>query len=283
MLMEEYLKHLQLERKALNTVETYKYHLTAFLSWVYNEGYRLEEMKPVDLLDFKECLLMQNKSERTVNSYISCLRGYFEYLVLREVIKVNPVTNLLRIRVPNYRQERLSDSQLAVFCKFIDSLQPNVRAAFYLLIGSGARISEVINLTRSDFRIEKGLLFISIKNAKWGSDRYIPVVDPVAADVVARYINSLDVSSVPVFRMSKRTLQTHATNFSKKYGIPFSCHVLRHTFATLLLENNVPIEKIQYLLGHRSLDMTRHYTQSAYIDVSSINLSISQGERVLDR
>ena len=279
--MEEYLKYLRLERKAVNTVETYRYHLTSFLSWVYNEGYKLEEMKPVDLLDFKECLLMQNKSERTVNAFISCLRGYFEYLVLREVVKVNPVTNLLRIRVPNYRQDRLSNRQLAVFFNFIDSLQPNVRAAFYLLIGSGARISEVINLTRSDFRIEKGQLFISIKNAKWGSDRYIPVVDQAAAKIVVNYLNSLDVSSIPVFRISKRTLQAHATNFSKKYGIPFSCHVLRHTFATLLLENGVPIEKIQYLLGHRSLDMTRHYTQSAYIDVSSINISISQGESLL--
>ena len=148
--MEEYLNHLRLERKAYNTVETYRYHLTTFLSWVYNEGYKLEDMKPVDLLDFKECLLMQNKSERTVNSYISCLRGYFEYLVLREVVKVNPVTNLLRIRVPNYRQERLSDSQLNVFFNYIDTLQPNVRAAFYLLIGSGARVSEVTNVTREE-------------------------------------------------------------------------------------------------------------------------------------
>jgi len=279
--MEEYLKYLRLERKALNTVETYRYHLTTFLSWVYNEGYRLEEMKPADLLDFKECLLMQNKSERTVNAFISCLRGYFEYLVLREVVKVNPVTNLLRIRVPNYRQERLTDSQLRVFFSFIDSLQPNARAAFYLLIGSGARISEVTNLTRDDFRMENNQLFINIKNAKWGSDRYIPVVDPVAAEVVAKYVTSLDVSSIPVFRMSRRTLQTHAANFSKKYGIPFSCHVLRHTFATLLLEKDVPIEKIQYLLGHKSLDMTRHYTQSAYIDVSRINISISPGEKVL--
>lgn len=275
-LMDEYLKYLRLERKAKNTVETYKYHLTTFLSWVYNENYKLESMKPVDLLDFKECLLMQNKSERTVNSIISCLRGYFDYLVLREVVKSNPVTNLLRIKVPSYRQERLTDPQLDVFFRYIDTLKPHVRAAFYLMIGSGARVSEVTNLRKEDFRIENDQLFIDIKNAKWGSNRYIPIVDVKAAEVVFNYVRTIDVSSLPAFRISKRTLQTYATKFSDKYGIPFSCHVLRHTFATLLLEKGVQIEKIQYLLGHKSLDMTRHYTQSAYIDVSNLKLSFSK-------
>lgn len=97
---------------------------------------------------------MQNKSERTVNSIISCLRGYFDYLVLREVVKSNPVTNLLRIKVPSYRQERLTDPQLDVFFRYIDTLKPHVRAAFYLMIGSGARVSEVTNLRKEDFRIE---------------------------------------------------------------------------------------------------------------------------------
>jgi len=272
-LFQEYLRHLQLQRKATNTVETYKYHLTTFFSWVYNESYDIKNMKPMDLLDFKECLLMQNKSERTVNAIISCLKGYFDYLVLYEVVKTNPVTNLLRIQVPHYKQDRLTDTQLVHFYAYIDSLRPNVRAAFYLMLGSGARVSEVANLTREQFKIEKNQLFIDIKNAKWGSDRCIPVVDSKAVEVLCDYLSSLDVSNLPAFRVSKRTLQTYATKFSEKYGIPFSCHVLRHTFATLLMESDVPIEKIQFLLGHKSLSMTRHYTQSAIIDVSNLNMS----------
>ena len=272
-LFQEYLRHLQLQRKATNTVETYKYHLTTFFSWVYNESYDIKNMKPMDLLDFKECLLMQNKSERTVNAIISCLKGYFDYLVLYEVVKTNPVTNLLRIQVPHYKQDRLTDTQLVHFYAYIDSLRPNVRAAFYLMLGSGARVSEVANLTREQFKIEKNQLFIDIKNAKWGSDRCIPVIDSKAVEVLCDYLSSLDISNLPAFRVSKRTLQTYATKFSEKYGIPFSCHVLRHTFATLLMERDVPIEKIQFLLGHKSLSMTRHYTQSAIIDVSNLNMS----------
>ncbi|RUL48793.1 tyrosine-type recombinase/integrase [Lysinibacillus antri] len=277
-LFEEYLRHLRLERKATNTVETYRYHLTAFLSWAYNENYDLKNLKPMDLLDFKECLLMQNKSERTVNAIISCLKGYFDYLVLYEVVKTNPITNLLRIKVPHYKQERLTDRQLVHFYAYIDSLRPNARAAFYLMLGSGARVSEVTNLLAEDFKVEGDQLFIDIKNAKWGSNRCIPVVDRKATEVLFNYLSTLDVSSLPAFRVSKRTLQTYATRFSEKTGIPFSCHVLRHTFATLLMEKEIPIEKIQYLLGHKSVSMTRHYTQSAVIDVSNLKMSFLKEE-----
>lgn len=275
-LMDEYLEHLRLERKAKNTIDTYRYHLTAFLSWVYNENYELGKMKPMDLVDFKECLLRQNKAERTINSVISCLRGYFDYLILYEVVKTNPVTSLLRMKVPHYKQDRLTDSELVHFYNYIDSLRPNIRAAFYLMIGSGIRVSETANLTQADFSLKDDQLYIDIKNAKWQSDRTIPVVDTKAQEVLIDYITTLDVSSLPAFRVSKRTLQTYATRFSKKYGIPFSCHVLRHTFATLLMEKGVPIEKIQFLLGHKSVSMTRHYTQSAFIDVSDIKVSFSE-------
>lgn len=275
MLVDEYLDHLRLERKAANTIDSYKYHLSTFLSWVYSENYDLGEMKPVDLLDFKECLLRQNKSERTINAFLSCLKGYFDYLILNEIAKANPVTSLLRLKVPHYKQSRLTDQQLLHFYGYIDGLRPNVRAAFYLMIGSGVRVSEVTNLTKADFSFEEGQLYIDIKNAKWKSDRKIPVVDRKAAEVVGKYVQSLDVTSKPAFRMSKRTLQTYATKFAKRYGIPFHCHVLRHTFATLLMEQGVTIEKIQFLLGHQSAIMTRHYTQSAFVDVSKVKVSFN--------
>ncbi|MER2112091.1 MAG: site-specific integrase [Solibacillus isronensis] len=74
--------------------------------------------------------------------------------------------------------------------------------------------------------------------------------------------------------MTKRTLQRYAANFVELHGIQFSCHVLRHTFATLLLENGVPIEKIQYLMGHRLVTITRHYTQSAFINLNDLEPSV---------
>lgn len=270
----KYLKHLQLEGKAENTIDTYKYHLIEFLVWISDQNMTIFNVKPTHLIEFKEHLLQSGKSERTVNCIISCVRGYYDYLISNGMLDTNPVSNLLRIRVPAYRQYRLTDEELEHFYHFIDRMQPNVRAAFYLLIGSGARVSEITHLTKDDFFFKDDRLFVSIEDAKYDSDRIIPILHAKAVDVLNVYLASLDVSSLPAFRVSKRTLQRHAANFAFTTGIAFSCHVLRHTYATLLLEKGVPIEKIQYLLGHRSVNITRHYTQSAFLNVNDLEPNI---------
>lgn len=270
----KYLKHLQLEGKAENTIDTYKYHLVEFLVWISDQKYEIFDIKPAHLIEFKEHLLKNGKSKRTVNAIISCIRGYFDFLILNEVVKVNPVSKLLTIKVADYRQNRLTDDQINDFFHFIDSLQVNARAAFYLMYATGARVSEIANLTKEDFLIRDNKLLVNIQDAKYDSDRLIPVLNLDAVKVITSYLKTLDVSSAPAFRISKRTLQRYAANFGELHGIQFSCHVLRHTFATLLLENGVPIEKIQYLLGHRSVAITRHYTQSAFINVNDLEPSV---------
>lgn len=270
----KYLKHLQLEGKAENTIDTYKYHLIEFLVWMNDQKHEIFDIKPTHLIDFKEYLLKSGKSKRTVNAIISCIRGYFDFLILNEVVKVNPVSKLLTIKVAEYRQNRLTDNQINDFFHFVDSLQVNVRAAFYLMYATGARVSEISNLTKEDFLMRDGKLFVNIQDAKYDSDRLIPVLNLNAVEVITSYLKTLDVSSAPAFRVSKRTLQRYAANFGELHGIQFSCHVLRHTFATLLLENGVPIEKIQYLLGHRSIAITRHYTQSAFVNINDLEPSV---------
>lgn len=266
----KYLNHLQLEGKAENTIETYQYHLIAFVEWLEKEHLNFKTLHPSDLVRFKEELLQQNKSGRTINCIISCVKSFFDFLILNNVVEINPVSNLLRIKVPAYRQNRLTDEELQHFYHYINKLQINARAAFYLLIGSGARVSEITHLTKSDFHYKNNRLYINISDAKYGSDRVIPVLHTKAMHVLQDYLNSIDVSSLPAFRISKRTLQRYAANFAQQIGIPFSCHVLRHTYATLLLENGVPIEKIQYLLGHKSVNITRHYTQSAFLNIDDL-------------
>lgn len=266
----KYLNHLELEGKAENTLDTYYYHLIAFAEWLEKEQLALTNVLPANLINFKEYLLKQKKSERTVNCIISCIKSFYDYLILNNVVEVNPVSNLLRIKVPAYRQNRLTDEELKHFYHYIDKLQINARAAFYLLIGSGARVSEITNLTKTDFQFKNGQLYINIHDAKYGSDRVIPVLHKKAVEVLLDYLNSIDVSSLPAFRLSKRTIQRYAANFAQETGIDFSCHVLRHTYATLLLEKGVPIEKIQYLLGHKSINITRHYTQSAFLNVDDL-------------
>jgi len=100
-----------------------------------------------------------------------------------------------------------------------------------------------------------------------------------AASIIYEHIRELDVSSLPVTRCSSRTLQTYATQFSTQTGIPMSCHTLRHTFATRLLEKGVDIEQIRRLMGHKNIHMTAHYTQQARVSFQAIAPTIWQAER----
>ena len=114
----KYLKHLQLEGKSENTIDTYKYHLIEFLVWISEQNLTIFDVKPAHLPEFKEHLLKSGKSERTVNCIISCVRGYYDYLISNGLLDTNPVSNLLRIRVPAYRQYRLTDEELGAFLSF---------------------------------------------------------------------------------------------------------------------------------------------------------------------
>lgn len=156
------------------------------------------------------------------------------------------------------------------------TLRPNIRAAMWTAFGSGARVSEVAKLTRGDVSLRGGAVYIAIHDAKWGSDRTIPVIDDKAARILYAYWQNQPISTQPLFRVSSRTLQEYMTHYSEETGVHVWMHLLRHTFAARLLEQNVPMTQIQYLLGHRTLEMTAHYTESALVDTSYLAPSIFQ-------
>lgn len=275
-MIKNYLLHLETERKSKNTIDTYGYHLRRFRDWRETQNLKSQEIRTKDFVNFKNELLEEGKSDRTVNAIISCVRGFFDYLMIEGQVETNPVANALRIRVRHKTIKPLTDQQIHEFYQFTEKMKPNIRAAFHALMSTGARVGEVAALTKGDFRIVEDKLLINIYDAKWGSDREIPVMLAESARIIIDYVKSIDLYSEPAFRVSKRTLQTHANIFQKKTGIRFHCHIIRHTFATRLLEKDVDIEKIQFLLGHKSVNMTRHYTQSANIDVRSLAPTIWQ-------
>lgn len=274
--VKKYLKHLKLEGKATNTLKTYTFHLTSFSRWCKKNGISRLEIKTHDLLDFREHLSTEEKTARTINAIMSCVRGYYDYLILLDKIKINPVAKALNLKVKTKVIEPLSDDEIRHLLSHINGWKENIKAAFHCMLGTGTRVGEVAALKKGDFTLKDGQLWINIVDAKWGSDRNIPIILKDSAIIVHKYIQSLDIYDEPAFRVSKRTIQTYADNFRKKTGIMFHCHVIRHTFATKLLEAGVDIEKIRFLLGHKTYNMTRHYTQAANINVKDLAPTIWQ-------
>ena len=279
-IIEEFLNDMKMERKAEGTIIEYRQRLETFYKFLEKENLDLAIIKSADLSRFVQTLFKNCLKVSTIRSKLSTIhvfivwsvkKGYMTDVVLTP--KDYPKNNSAE------RIRRLSDDDLNVLKSYLDELQPNARAAFWLMIGSGCRVGEAANLRPEDVILREKTVYIDIKNAKWHSDRCIPIIDKEAAEIVWRYRTEVEVDNRPLFRLSKRTMQGYATQFAQKTGIKFRCHLLRHTFAGKLTEKGVPLTTIQFLLGHKSLGMTAHYAQSALVDVSSITPEINIGER----
>src|SRR5690625_3007098 len=125
---------------------------------------KIDILKPSDLLDFRENLSLEGKTARTINAVLSCVRGYFDYLILKEIVITNPVSAALTIQVKNIIVEPLTDEQLQLFKSHIGNWKININAAFHLMLATGARVGEVAGLQKGDFKLIDGKLWINIED-----------------------------------------------------------------------------------------------------------------------
>lgn len=274
-IINEFIEEMRLEGKAGGTLREYKHRLEEIETYLNNKNLTIQNTKKADLSDYTKTLFKKRQKITTIRGKLSTFRIFclwaFKKGYIAEVI-ISPDDYPKNVSVN--RVKRLTNEELRIFKVYIENLQENARAAFWLLYGSGCRVAEAAHLRPENVTLRGKSVFIDIKDAKWGSDRCIPIINEEAAKIVWKYRSELEIDNRPLFRLSKRTLQGYATQFAKDTGINFHCHLLRHTFAALLTEKGVPLTTIQYLLGHKSLGMTAHYAQSALVDLSDITPEI---------
>ena len=248
-LIEEFLDDMRAEGKTDSSLDTYRYRLKDIAAYLDDNNLLIEHTTSADVSEYLRQNLAKCQKVSTLRGKLSTFRVFCLWAVRKgympEVI-IDPDDYPKNTHVA--RIKRLNDEELANFKSYINTLQPNARAAFWLMLGSGCRVAEAANLRPEDIVLRGKTVYINIKNAKWGSDRCIPIIDKTAAEIVWKYRAELEVDSRPAFRLSKRTLQGYATDFAQKTGITFRCHLLRHTFAALLSEKGTPLTTIQFLL-----------------------------------
>lgn len=273
---DRFLADMKLEGKADMTLVEYANRLSRFKKYLIHHKKALNEVKHDDIVEFTREMFKNNLNSTTIKCELSTIYVYSLWAVKNGILNHvflspadYPKTNTAKKRI-----RRLSDENIRAFIAYIDSLQENIRAAFWLMYGTGARVGEIAHLMATDVQLRGRAVYINIRDAKWGSDRCVPVLDKQAAKIVWQYRQSVGASNQPLFRVSRRTLQWYATKFAQDTGIEFHCHLLRHTFAARLTEKGVPITTIQYLLGHRTVAMTAYYAQSALVDMTSITPTI---------
>jgi integrase/recombinase XerD len=272
--LDAYLTHLTVERRlARNSVEGYAHDLSGLAEYAAGLGRDVERLTRADLEAYIRDLMAQGRSPRSVARAVACYRGFFRFLVIDGRLTINPTDDL---RPP--RAWKVLPRYLAV--EDVDRLieQPIVttprglrdRALIELLYATGMRVSELLSLRPADVNLEASYLTCSGKGSK---QRIVPIGD-VAADWVRKYIRE----ARPAL-LRKRTTARLFVNarggggltrvgfwkilkvYARQAGLKaLSPHMLRHSFATHLLERGADLRAIQMMLGHADLSTTQIYT-----------------------
>jgi integrase/recombinase XerD len=274
--VDAYLTHLTVERRlAANSVESYARDLGLLAEFAAGRGSPIAALSRADLESFVRDLMSQGRSPRSVARAIACYRGLYRFLVVDGRLRASPAGDLRPPRawktLPRYLSVEDVDRLLG---------QPDVatarglrdRALIELLYATGMRVSELIGLRPADVNLDASYLTCTGKGDK---QRIVPVGDE-ATRWVRRYLRDgrpalLGKRNSPRLFVNARgggpgltrvgfwkILKGYARQAGLKTSI--SPHVLRHSFATHLLERGADLRAIQMMLGHADLSTTQIYT-----------------------
>ncbi len=219
-------------------------------------------------------------SGHSINCYLRSIRSFFSWLVSEEVLADNPFRRVRVPRAPHRLVPTLSDPQLGALLDAIDTSTPEGYrnyAVILTLLDTGLRVSELAGLRPEELWLEEGLLKVM---GKGGKERLIPIGKRVQR-LLWGYLNRFRPDPVAprgatVFLtgggrpLSPRHIQAMMARYGRRAGIQgvrCSPHTLRHCAAVRFLRNGGDAFSLQRLLGHSSLEMTRHYCQLADVDV----------------
>lgn len=274
-LVDAYLSHLAVERRlSPNTVESYGRDLSQLSA----AAAALE--RPVELLDRRELeevvrqLMGEGRSPKSVARAVACFRGFFRFLVVSGRRQDNPAVDVRAPKAWKTLPKFLSTDEIDRLLAAPDTSAPRGvrdRAMIELFYATGLRVSEMVNLRQQDLNLESGYLTCFGKGRK---ERLVPIGDE-ASQWLKKYLKDgrpalLKKRASPKLFVNARggTAITRVgfwkilKHYGREAGLPrtLSPHVLRHSFATHLLERGADLRAIQMMLGHSDLSTTQIYT-----------------------
>jgi integrase/recombinase XerD len=278
---DAYLESLEARNYSENTLASRRDAFRVFLTWAAErELTRVTQITRPILEAYQRWLSKYTKTDgkrlgwSAQTSRISALRDWFRWLTKRDVIMHNPASEL---ELP--RQEKrlpgtsLTPSQLAALLALpnvADPLGLRDRAMLETLYSTGMRRAEVCHLELPDYNAERGT--IHIRRGKGKKDRMVPVGAQAIA-WIEKYLTHarprlcLDTRTQALFLTGyggpfhPDVVSRYVSKWMREVGVPGSCHTLRHTCATHMLDGGADIRFIQQLLGHEDLSTTAIYTE----------------------
>jgi integrase/recombinase XerD len=283
--LEAYLDAVWMERGlSENTLAAYRRDLQALARWSASRDLPVLAVTRSDLQAYMGSLFTAGKSPRSAARALSCLRGFFRFQLRSEEIAEDPTLDLDSPRLGRPLPKTLSEDEVSALLRAPELENPlgiRDRCMLELLYACGLRISELTGLTLSELSINQGVVRVS---GKGGKERLVPVGEE-ALHWLQRYLAGpraelLGNGSSDVLFPSRRGRQMTRQTFwhrIKHYGLvagirrPLSPHVLRHAFATHLVNHGADLRVVQLLLGHSDLSTTQIYTHVARQRLQSLH------------
>lgn len=255
------------------TIKAYKIDLKQFCRY----------MKRRDCFDKNELstyinLLHQHYKPKTAKRKIACLKAFYRYMEIEDIIEINPFHKItLKYKEPITLPKTIPIATVKDILRYsyfrLDSAKSSYQyksalrnvIIIELLFSTGMRVSEVSNLKRKSLELQSNTIYISGKGSK---ERIMCIANDKVSRLLKEYIEICGSDNDCVFvnklgnRYSEQSIRSMINDYAKfaGVGLHITPHMFRHTFATALMDENVNIRYIQQLLGHSSITTTQIYT-----------------------
>lgn len=280
--VERFIAHLTSERRlSPNTVDAYRRDLAALAEYCTNE--KIERIEAVDAYDVRRFAARchrQGLSPRSIARRLSAVRTFLSWLVTEGVIGANPALNVQAPKPPRRLPSTLDADQVASLLELAgdDDVAVRDRAMLELFYSSGLRLAELVGLDIHAIDFGDRTVRVLGKGSK---SRVVPVgryaLEALRAwlRVRARLAPAEEAAlfvSRRGTRLAARTVQSRLKAWSMRQAAPTSVHphMLRHSFASHLLESGGDLRAVQELLGHSSLSTTQIYTHLDFQHLAQI-------------
>jgi site-specific recombinase XerD len=266
-----YRRFLKRKNCSKHTLKNYMSTLKQFVLWV---DVPIEQVTHKTVLSFMDHLLDKRLKPKTINCYLNSIRGFYEYLIEEEQVPIShPVKRGYSLRLSRPLPRYLRDEDVPRLFHVISGKRD--RAMFMLMLRCGLRVEEVAKLTMAALDLPRSQLFVY--EGKGVKDRVVYLSND-AYKILVQYLKARPSSRAKrVFLIEKgrfkgkpiqvRGIQHRMQHYAKKAGLKVSCHQLRHTMATQLLNADADLVTIQDLLGHTRIKTTQRYCQVSNLKV----------------
>ncbi|MCT4597651.1 MAG: site-specific tyrosine recombinase XerD [Vallitalea sp.] len=272
--VSKFLDFLKTEKGSSdNTVASYRRDVSNLIDYLESNSISLNKINNTNLNTYIMYLEKKGRAPSTISRNVASIHCYFGYLYKNKIIDQDPSSNLISPKIEKRLPEVLSMEEVDILLS-----QPNDndckgirdKAMLEALYATGIRVSELISLKKDDININLG--YIRCNDNK--KERIIPL-GQVAKDAVKRYIAEARTIMVKdpheeiLFvsclghRMSRQGFWKIVKSYANKAGInkKITPHILRHSFATHLVENGADLRSVQEMLGHSDISTTQIYAQ----------------------